>query len=85
MKDDIIISALEKDSDDFVQVSDEEKEDNEEKDEEEEEVEGPETPAESISVEVIIADEEGIIILHSLKPIILNPRVEFLSGAYKNY
>ena len=86
MKDDVIISALEKDSDDFVQVSDEEKEDNEEKDEEEEEeVEGPETPAESISVEVIIADEEGIIILHSLKPIILNPRVEFLSGAYKNY
>ena len=65
MKDDVIISALEKDSDDFVQVSDEEKEDNEEKDEEEEEVEGPETPAESISVEVIIADEEGIIILHS--------------------
>ena len=58
---------------------------NEEKDEEEEELEGPETPAESISVEVIIADEEGIIILHSLKPIILNPRVEFLSGAYKNY
>merc|ERR1712156_946601 len=58
MKDDIIISALEKDSDDFVQVSDEEKEDNEEKDDEEEEVEGPETPAESISVEVIIADEE---------------------------
>ena len=83
MKDDVIISALEKDSDDFVQVSDEEKEDNEEKDEEEEEVEGPETPAESISVEVIIADEEGIIILHSLKPIILNPRVEFLSGAYR--
>ena len=30
----------------------------------------PETPAESISVEVIIADEEGIIIiLHSLMPI----------------
>ena len=34
MKDDVIISALEKDSDDFVQVSDEEKEVNEEKDEE---------------------------------------------------
>ena len=38
--------------------------------EDEEEGVGPETPpAEPISVEVIIADEKGIIILHSLTPI----------------